>query len=92
VRYKPTKKTFNLTQTKMGWWHRHAQHEPIKRDCPFCLRDMDKVVEFLDRHGLKVAGKGTNWIEITATTNLRQGPAGPTTDEVDLLFKLVTAR
>lgn len=90
--YNPKKKTFNLTMTKMLHWHRHANHYPSKAGCVFCSRDMDKVTEYITSQGLKVAGHGSMWVEIAATSNLRPGPAGPTTDEVDLLFKLVTVR
>lgn len=90
--YKPTKKTFNLTMTKMLHWHRHANHYPPKGVCVFCSRDMDKVAEYLTSQGLKVAGHGSMWVEIAAPSMVRPGPGGPTTDEVDRLFKLVTAK
>lgn len=83
--YMPKKRAFNLTLTKMKYWHRHAKHYPPKHGCVFCEGDMEKVAEFLTSKGLKVIDQGHAWVTIEAVKNYRP-VAGGRTDETDFLF------
>lgn len=83
-------RTFNLTVTKMEYWHRHAAHNN-QPGCVFCEGDMKNVAEYLGKQGLQVVDVGHAWVTIRAEKNYRRINGGMT-DETDFLFKLVSGR
>lgn len=90
VTYLRKEKAFNLTETKMRYWHRHAMHIN-KPDCLFCRGDMYEIAQYLQENGLEVLEVGDAWIKIRAEKNYRVWHGG-VTDEVDLLYKIVTGK
>lgn len=88
--YNKKNKTFNLTVTKMRYWHRHTNHQNEK-DCIYCQEDMIVVAKYLEGLGFEILGSGENWLKIKAEKNYRD-VAGGRTDETNYLYELISGQ
>lgn len=84
-------KIFNLTYTKMEYWHRKAGHKGQKPDCVFCQGDMEKIAEVLKGYGLEIIDVGHAWVKIRAEKNYKPFHGGMT-DESSLLYRIVSGQ
>jgi hypothetical protein len=84
-------KTFNLTYTKMKYWHEKAGHHGKKVGCPFCEGDMYKIAEVLKDNGLEILDVGHAWVKIRAEKNYKPFHGGMT-DESNLLYQIVSGQ
>jgi hypothetical protein len=83
----PKQQAFNLTTTKMEYWHRHAKHMN-DQNCIICRGNMYEIAEYLKTLGLEVLDVGHAWIKIKAEKNYSPFNGG-TTDESNLLFRTI---
>lgn len=79
--------TFNLTATKLDYWHRNVIH--TDNNCFVCKGDFKDIARYLISAGLEVLEQGSNFLRIAAVTGYRD-EFGGRTDETDYLYKLVT--
>ncbi|SDM42192.1 hypothetical protein [Bacillus sp. OK048] len=80
--------TFNLTATKLSYWHRNVLHTDKK--CFVCEEDFKEIARYLTNAGLEVLEQGSNFLRIGAVTGYRD-EFGGRTDETDYLYNLITA-
>jgi hypothetical protein len=80
--------TFNLTVTKLSYWHRNVIDTDKK--CFICEEDFKEIAEYLTNAGLEVLKQGSNYLRIAAVTGYRD-EFGGRTDETDYLYKIITA-
>lgn len=80
--------TFNLTATKLAYWHRNVIH--TERKCFVCEEDFEGIAKYLTDAGLEVLEQGSNFLRVAAITGYRD-EFGGRTDETDYLYKLITA-
>lgn len=80
--------TFNLTATKLAYWHRNVIH--TDKNCFVCEEDFKGIAQYLTNAGLEVLEQGSNFLRIAAVTGYRN-EFGGRTDETDYLYKLITA-
>ncbi|UGB30687.1 hypothetical protein [Metabacillus sp. B2-18] len=80
--------TFNLTATKLAYWHRNVIH--TDKNCFVCEEDFEGIAEYLTNAGLEVLEQGSNFLRIAAVTGYRD-EFGGRTDETDFLYNLITA-
>lgn len=77
---------FNLTLTKLQYWHRHSGHLPFRDGCPFCSEDMFVVASYLSSHGFKVIKSGRLFVTIASGVCVNNWKSV----ESDRLFRLVS--
>jgi len=82
------KLTFNITASKLSKWHRYAHlgQYPRPASCMFCNREMFKIAGWLRKRGYSIIRTGPNFLTFEMRLNIRQGPFGMTSEEVDRLY------
>lgn len=90
--YRPQKKTFGLTYTKMQYWHAKNPHKNLARsECTICnYVDMRRVADSLEKNGFKILKIGDAFVEIDAPSPRFVKFGMETTKEIDKLYKLIS--
>ncbi|MCU5076868.1 hypothetical protein [Bacillus paranthracis] len=85
--YGKKSQTFNMTYTKIKFWHKKRHKENVP-GCIYCEGNVPKIVEEAKKRGLVVVGSGENWFKIEAKKNYTPEHGGMT-DESKELYNLI---